>query len=90
MSTNFLDYVVLCISPIKYLSCGFLDDRSDPESETVMAELEKIDDECDSKDISFVKIDDLAEAKEYGIDDVPALVYFENGIPALYEGDAPF
>ena len=62
------------------------DDDEDAETETVLAELEQIDDECDSKGIQFVKIDSLAEAKKYGIDDVPALVYFEDGVPALYEG----
>ena len=51
-----------------------------------MAELERIDDECDQKGISFVRIDNSAEAKEYGVDDLPALVYFEKGVPALYDG----
>ena len=62
------------------------DDKDDAESETVLTELEKIDDECDQKGIVFVKIDNPEEAKEYGIDEVPSLVYFEDGIPALYEG----
>ena len=39
--------------------------------------------------MAFVKIDDLAEAKEYGVDKIPGLVYFEDGIPALYEGMRP-
>jgi hypothetical protein len=52
----------------------------------VLDELENIDDECDSHNITFVKIDDDAEAKEYGIDKLPSLVYFEKGIPTLYEG----
>ena len=62
------------------------DDENDPESEDVLAELEHIDDECDMYGIHFIKIDDPAEAREYGIDDVPSLVYFENSIPHLYEG----
>ena len=51
--------------------------------------MENIDDECDSTGVAFVKIDDLAEAKEYGVDKIPGLVYFEDGIPAIYEGMRP-
>lgn len=35
----------------------------------------------------FVKIDNEDEAKEYGIEKIPSLVYFEKGIPTLYEGN---
>ncbi|XP_059471929.1 uncharacterized protein LOC132194579 isoform X6 [Neocloeon triangulifer] len=62
-------------------------DNDDDESETVLNELEKIDDECDRYGIKFVKIDDDNAAKEFGIDDIPALVYFENEVPNLYDGD---
>lgn len=48
--------------------------------------MENIDDECDSLGITFVKIDNADEAKEYGIDSVPTLLYFEKGIPTVYEG----
>ena len=34
----------------------------------------------------LVKIDDTVTAQEYGVEDTPALVYFENEIPHLYEG----
>ena len=34
--------------------------------------------------IMLVKIDDDATALEYGIEDTPELVYFENEIPHLY------
>lgn len=32
-------------------------------------------------------MDNEAEAKEFGIDHLPTLVYFEENIPAIYEGD---
>lgn len=32
-------------------------------------------------------MDNENEAKEYGIDHLPTLVYFEENIPAIYEGD---
>ena len=37
--------------------------------------------------IAFVKIDDDHVAREYGVDHIPTLVYFENKIPSLYNGD---
>lgn len=52
----------------------------------MLAELENIDDECDALGITFVKIDNADEAKEYGIVQVPKLLYFEKGIPTVYEG----
>lgn len=52
-----------------------------------MNELENIDDECDTLGIVFVKIDNPDEAEEYGIEKIPSLLYFEKGIPTLYEGN---
>lgn len=64
----------------------FPDDNNDDNSEKVLDELENIDDECDALGITFVKIDNADEATEYGINEVPALLYFEKGIPTVYEG----
>ncbi|XP_064114219.1 uncharacterized protein LOC135220720 isoform X11 [Macrobrachium nipponense] len=69
-----------------YLAVLFYD-KDDPEDHEVLGELENIDDDCEQAGVPFVKIDNDAEAKEYGIDDLPALVYFENRIPSIYEGD---
>lgn len=54
---------------------------------TVLGELEKIDDDCDRHGIQFVKIDDKKAAQEFGIDDVPSIVYFEKQIPNVYDGE---
>jgi hypothetical protein len=62
-------------------------DNNDKKSDKVLAELENIDDECDQLGIAFVKIDNLDEAKEYGIEKLPKLLYFEKGIPTVYEGN---
>lgn len=72
-----------------FLCCNVyvLDDKNQKKSQKILAELENIDDECDENDIVFVKIDDPEEAKEYGIDHIPSLVFFERQIPFLYEGD---
>ena len=34
-----------------------------------------------------MKIDNTEEAKEYGIEKIPSMLYFEKGIPTLYEGN---
>ena len=41
----------------------------------------------DKRDLHLVKISDEGAGKEYGIDELPCLVYFENGVPELFEGD---
>lgn len=64
-----------------------VDDGNDRKSQRTLNELENIDDECDKLGIAFVKIDNDEEAKEYGIEKIPSLVYFEKGIPMLYEGN---
>lgn len=66
---------------------NLLDDNDDEDSMQVLGELEKIDDDCDKHGIQFVKIDDPEAAQEYGIDDLPAIVYFEKQIPNVYDGE---
>ncbi len=66
----------------------FPSDDESAASEGVLGELENIDDECDQNDIAFVKIHDNDEAKEHGIDEVPALIYYEDGVPTVYEGES--
>lgn len=46
-----------------------------------------IDDECDVFGIHMVKIQDPQLAKRYSIKTFPALVYFRNGNPLIFEGD---
>ncbi|XP_046962996.1 uncharacterized protein LOC124532253 isoform X2 [Vanessa cardui] len=76
----------LIIEKMPYVAVLFYD-KDHKKSQKVLAELENIDDECDQNDIAFVKIDDDKEAKEYGIETVPTMVFFEKGIPHIYEGD---
>jgi hypothetical protein len=54
----------------------FIDARSCVTCDTVLAELEKIDDDTDSFGVDFVKINDKRLAKQYGIKNFPALTYF--------------
>lgn len=69
-----------------FILFDFPDDNNDRKSLRVLNELENIDDECDNLGVTFVKIDNSDEAKEYGIEKLPALVYFEKGIPLMYKG----
>ncbi|XP_047362589.1 uncharacterized protein LOC124954154 isoform X2 [Vespa velutina] len=62
-------------------------DNNDRKSQRILNELENIDDECDQLGVTFVKIDNVEEAKEYGIEKIPTMLYFEKGIPTLYEGN---
>lgn len=55
-----------------------------------MNELENIDDDLDKEDIVMVRMDDNETYKQFGIDDLPTLVYFENKLPAIYEGMSSF
>ena len=68
-----------------FVTALFYDDSK--ESAQVTQELEKIDDEADVFKIRFVKIRDEELADEYSLSDIPALVYFRNGIPVVYDGD---
>lgn len=63
------------------------DDHGIDDSMTVLEELEKIDDDCDKHGIQFVKIDDERTTRGFGIDSVPAIVYFEKQVPNIYSGD---
>lgn len=62
-------------------------DKDDKQDIRVLNEMENIDDDLEKEDIIMIRIDNEVEAKEYGLNHLPALVYFENKIPAIYEGD---
>lgn len=64
-----------------------VDDKDDKQDIRILNELENIDDELEKEGIVIIRMDNDAEAKEYGIDHLPTLIYFENKIPAIYEGD---
>ncbi len=52
----------------------------------VLESLERIDQETDALDITFVKINDHRYAKKYGVNKLPALVYFRRKFPSIYRG----
>jgi hypothetical protein len=64
----------------------FADARSCLTCDKVLAELEKIDDDTDTFGVDCVKINDKRLAKHYGIKNFPALTYFREKEPIIYEG----
>lgn len=88
-------YVALRFGCVAWLSCPdlnslniILQDIDGCEVCTkVLEELENIDDDCDKHGIKFVKTKDFSVADGYGVHDYPALVYFESGIPNVFEGN---
>ena len=63
-----------------------LDEDNCIECDEVESGLEKIDDETDALDITFVKVNDPRYAKKYGVSKLPALVYFRRKFPSIYRG----
>ena len=45
-----------------------------------------IDEKLDKRDLHLAKISDDSAGEEYGIEELPSLVYFENGVPEIFEG----
>ena len=65
----------------------FFYDPKDKDAEDIILELETIDDNLDEEEVEFVKCSEPNAQREYGLTQVPALVYFENGVPDVYPGD---
>ena len=63
-----------------------LDKKNHKKSEKVLIKLEEIDDDADENNIGFVKISDETLAYEYGLEDLPSLVYYRKKIPIVYAG----
>ena len=66
---------------------GFSRARLAEESQTFIADLETIDDDLSARGVNMVKISDMETAEDYGVEDLPTVVYFENGIPFVYMGN---
>ena len=65
----------------------FFYDSEDKDSEDIIVELETIDDNLEEEEVEFVKCSEPNTQRDYGLTQVPALVFFENGVPEVYPGD---
>ena len=66
---------------------AFFYEPQDRDADDIIDALEQIDDILDKENVSLVRIDEENAAEPYGIMDLPALVFFQSGIPNFYEGD---
>lgn len=64
-----------------------IDDEKCASCPAILEELETIDDDTDDHGIQFVKSNDVKLAHEIGIFSFPALVYYETGVPIMYDGE---
>lgn len=55
--------------------------------DSILDDLENIDDELDETGIIFVTTEDTSVAKKHGIKHFPTLVFFRNKDPLIYTGD---
>lgn len=65
----------------------FADNTEDPSAQKALNELENIDDESDKAGIPLVRSESKVITEMYGIDVLPAMVYFEGGVPNIYDGE---
>lgn len=65
----------------------YLDPEGDKKSQKILNELENIDDECEEKDIDFVKTSDDGIEKEYDLPALPALAFYRHKFRTIYNGD---
>lgn len=63
-----------------------IDDDKCESCGQILEELETIDDDTDKHGIQFVKSNDAKLAAEIGVFSFPALVYYETGVPIMYDG----
>lgn len=75
------------LKEIEYIAVFFYDADDCKTCNKILDELEHIDDDTDKHGIHFVKTEDDEYAKEIGITELPALVYFEKGSPSIYDED---
>ena len=80
---------------VKYLQSNFVyfhtsDDPDSRKVDQLLETLENIDDDCSLRGIHFVKVasDENDESNDiFGIEKLPKLVYFEDNLPNMYEGE---
>lgn len=63
------------------------DKEGDKKAQKILQELENIDDECEEKDIDFIKTSDEGIQREYDLPSLPALAFYRHRFRDLYKGD---
>ncbi len=75
-------------NPFKYVNnVATIPDVADNEAcDEAIKQLEQIDDDAEAVGVKFVKTDDPEFAAEFGIEEFPAILYFEDKQPSIYDG----
>ena len=65
------------------------EDENEEESddESFVKQMETLDDDMDNISVPLVKISDESKSLQFGLDKLPAIVYFKNQVPGLFDGD---
>ncbi|KFM78693.1 hypothetical protein X975_14268, partial [Stegodyphus mimosarum] len=74
------------INSEEYLAVFFYT-KSCKDCGVILEELEQIDDDAGKFGVAFVKNSEKSTAKKYGVTSFPALMYFRNQQPAIFDGD---
>jgi len=76
------------IATFPHVAAFFYDKDGHEKSDRALEALETIDDDIqEHSEIKLVKIDDPEEALEYGLKQLPSLVFFENQMPNMFDGN---
>ena len=67
----------------------FIDSDKCETCPAVLERLETIDDDTDKHNVQFVKTNDVKLAHEIGVFSFPALIYYETGVPIMFDGKLP-
>ena len=80
----------MSFSVLRYFFLVFLDSQDDCETcLDVLQGLENIDDDAERQDVHLVKTTDSEFAEKMGIeaDEIPSIIYFNEQMPNLFDGD---
>ncbi len=61
-------------------------DSSDRDIDEIIESLETIDEKLDRLNMTLVKTDDAGAGEQFGLTDLPALVYIQSGVPKIFPG----
>ena len=87
MTYHYFNAYLYVIMKLKFILIIILDSDDCKNNEEILEGLEKIDQETDNLDITFIKINDPRYARKYGVTKLPALVYFRKKFPSIYRGE---
>lgn len=87
LSSTFVSIINIPVYSLRWIRYSKLDKEGDKRSQKILQELENIDDECEDKDIDFVKISDEGIQKEYDLPSLPAVVFYRTRFREIYTGD---